>query len=382
MPPTALRSFLEREQISLADLARGCGLHYRSVKRIVAGDRTPHPESWQAMSDWLSKQNLSLPEETVPAVMPPRRVPGQRKPRPSRARSVPATNPAPTPTPEEPAMPAAFRVYLSSSDRKWFKLNSDPFEDAATPNDIWMPDALLEIDEAMADAIRRRDILCLVGEPGTGKSSLLRRLDAQLANHPRVKQLRPASINRSKIDHNVLAISILRDLTGRETGGMSAEARGELLRVTWGDLAGSPVQPVLIIDEAHQLTASGLLALKHVWDSALSFKPLAVILVGQPALAGRLQNEFAVRELAIRSTVMSMPKITGAVVAEYLRWRCARVGADADKLFTEAAYSALAGNVAKREGGLLVVNNLAAAALKAARGLGDSTVDVVHVGRV
>lgn len=277
-------------------------------------------------------------------------------------------------------MEVTSRLYLEPQAVEHFKLDEDPFNDPESPEDIWLSPALRRIEGQLVNGIKRRHIVVVTGEVGAGKSTLLRRLYGRLVQERHLRFIAPASLDRRKITETALAVAILRDLTGKDTSSMAMEARSEMLRVQLSAEGAAGNYPVLLVDEAHHLPNKGLVAIKQVWDSHTMFKQLAVILVGQPPLAARLRQDITLREVTGRAVMCEVPTFNrdpGCAAADYVRWRFARVGADADAIFKPDAYAALGARAEHP----LWLNNLAVRALLYAWSVGDTTVTSAHVGR-
>lgn len=279
-------------------------------------------------------------------------------------------------------METSSRAYLTPDALTHFGLALDPFDDPPSPDDCWLPPAVLANEHQLVAAVRRRNIVVLTGEVGAGKSIALRRLFFRMSADKNVKLIAPASIDRSKLTETALSVAILRDLTGKDCSSMAMEARSELVRAQLAAESKAGNYPVLLIDEAHKLTNKGLIALKQVWDSHIMFRQVAVVLVGQPPLAKRLRQDVTLKEVTLRALMIEAPafeaKTQGGTVADYLRWRFSRVNADANRAFSADAYTALG----VRTEYPLVANNLAIRAMLYAAHHGDPTVTAGHVGRV
>lgn len=297
--------------------------------------------------------------------------------------------PADLPDTQESPMECVCREFLDPELLKHFGLSADPFDPPTTPDDVWMSPIHQHLEVQFLRAAQAHQIVVLAGDPGSGKSTMLRRLLARLRTSQKVRVMSPAAVDRTRVSHSVLASAILRDLTGKDYSSMALEPRSELLRRTLADQTEQGIHPVLLIDEAHLMPSTGLVAIKHFWDSHELLQNLGVLLVGQIPLQDRLRRDPALRELTGRSTILAMPKFAdigkrvkgGAkidFVGQYLAWRLARVGGRLEDVFEPAAVTALG----VRGEYPLWVNNLAGKAMLYAYELGERLVTAAHVGRV
>jgi type II secretory pathway predicted ATPase ExeA len=356
-PSTTLREVLAERGVSIRRLAEIIGVAERSARRWVNGDAAPTGAARVQLAACLAPIRL---DDVVVSSPPP----------------VASPAAAPMPTEGERPMEITPREFLDPEDLDHFGLSADPFDLLLDPEDIYLSPRLQNIERTLHQTVTRRGMVALTGDPGSGKSTILRRLHARYLRDQRIRIIAPASLNRKKVTHAVLAVSILRDLIGRDTTSMSMEARDELLRTTLAEQVSAGRYPVLFIDEAHLLSNDALIALKHLWDSHTLLQQLAILLIGQSPLAARLREDPSIREVVGRMRLVALGKI-GDDTAGYLRWRFEKVGGDADKVFTPDAYRALA----LRGEGPLWVANKAVVAMRYAREHGDDQVTVTHVGR-
>lgn len=288
-------------------------------------------------------------------------------------------------------MPETFtREYLDDQVLTHFNLPSDPFDDTFDPEKIWMSPAHVALEGRFVRTALRHEMIGVVAATGAGKSTLTRRFIARMAGNNKVRLITPASLDRKRITATAISVAILRDLRGKDTSSLSMEARSELMRGALMEQSDQGVHPVLMIDEAHDLTPPALLAIKRVWDSHLQFRQLAVVLVGQEPLMERVKQDPALKEVSGRMTFLEVPKLTaiGKYVArsgpgtnwtaEYVKWRFLQVGADVSKSFTPDALAA----VGVRGEHPLWVNALAVRAMMYTASVGDPVVTVAHVGKV
>lgn len=371
---------LRKLGLTLADMAAAIGTTRVTLWRWASGAARPSPTRSKAPIElataWLEAcgidPSLLFPPPTSEApVADVTDLDAARV-----ARGLPPAPAAPLPL-ETPVPLTTSREYLSPQDLTLFGLRDDPFEDADNPEDVFLSPAVTHVENAVKRTITRRQIVAVIASPGAGKSTLIRRLYGQLGGHKRIRMVAPASIDRRRITHAALATAILRDLVGHKAAHMNQEQRSELLRTTLAQQDEAGLIPALLIDEAHLLKTDALLAIKQIWDSHLLFKQLAVILIGQEPLKAKLLSDPAVRELTGRTRLVDLPKL-GEHTGDYLRWRFSRVGADADQVFDEDAYAALA----TRGEYPLWVNNLAVRAMSYAASRGTTRVTATHVSRV
>ena len=371
-PPVDVDGILATLGLSARGLARQLDTTPVAIRRWRVGDGPAPTRAGQLR--WLleraGKDPLPFLGDRLAEAIPPEGA----MPDTTRLRLVQPGESAPT---HEETEPMRSRTYLDDPTLKHFGLASDPFADPETPEEIWFSPALRQIEKRFLAAIRDRQIVVLVGSPGAGKSTLLRRLHGLLLSQTSARLLCPATVDRRKLTAAALGQAIVRDLTGKSTASLSAEARGELLRRALTDAQEQNQRPVLVIDEGHHLTPSALLAIKQLWDSNLMYRQLGILLVGQHPLRELLEQDVTVREVTERSVVLALPDL-GASTADYLRWRWTRAGGNDEATFEKGAYAALASKAATP----LSLNNLVTAVLCYTAEQGDTQVTAAHVGRV
>ena len=206
-----------------------------------------------------------------------------------------------------------------------FGLSAEPFSKDIGDADLWLPPCKLALVDDLTDAMHARASALLTGEPGVGKTCVLRALRHALApgqlpthllpqRHPRAARLLPPALPRPRPGQG----------HHRRRSFFAVSAHVE-------DLAKERVCPVFLLDEAHLLHQDTLdhlhILLNYPWDS----KPLlSLVLVGLPDLEDRLRlrrNRSLYSRLHHRFCIGSLsPDDT----ADYLRTRLARVGATKD----------------------------------------------------
>lgn len=216
-----------------------------------------------------------------------------------------------------------------------FGLSANPFCKDIGDAELWMPPSKQSLVEDLTDAMHARASALLTGEPGVGKTCVLRALRHALtpANFRLVYCQNTTVGRRDFYRHLCLALGLAKVNTAGDLF-LAVSTHVE-------DLAKERVCPVFLVDEAHLLHQDTLdhlhILLNYQWDS----KPLlSLVLIGLPDLDDRLRlrrNRSLYSRLHHRFAVGSLvPDDT----ADYIRSRLARVGATKD-IFSADALSML-----------------------------------------
>lgn len=247
------------------------------------------------------------------------------------------------------------RQWLSDEELAHFAMKHDPFE---TDGDIWLGDKQRERVQRLLRGARNHELLALVGEVGSGKSTELRAFMAQAEKRGDIRLIMPASLDRTGLTEGALAGAICRHLSAGERDSIpsSMEERSEKARQLLVDAADAKLHPVLVVDEAHDLSLEGLIAIKRIWDPASAVHPLGVLLVGQGRsaitaktgqsstkdLAYRLLRDYRLRELGQRTRVIGVDPLASDEIQSYLTFRWKRAGEMIDKVLEPSVPVALA----------------------------------------
>jgi len=238
-----------------------------------------------------------------------------------------------------------------------FGLRYAPFSKEIEDSDLWLPPSKQGLVDELVEAVEERSSGCLIGDPGVGKTSVLRALRQRL----------PQAGFRLTYCHNVTLgrRDFYRQLC--HALGISAAAdSGSVFRAVTAyveDQSRERVHPVFLLDEA-QLLQQALLEHLHVllnyeWDRRAL---LSVILVGLPELEDRLQMR---RNRSLYSRLHCRLSIDGHTpedTADYIQHRLRKAGVKTE-VFTSDAIAMLHEAAL---GSLRDVDRVATAALKAA----------------
>ncbi|WP_138581835.1 AAA family ATPase [Pseudoalteromonas sp. S2755] len=231
---------------------------------------------------------------------------------------------------------------LTANAKKFFKLRRDPFENEITSeDDLFLVDAHRIILEDMLTAANAGSMIALYGECGSGKTIIRRTFIHQVQqDHPDVILIQPARLDRRKITAESISTAICRALQIKHKP--SAEERDAAIEEALIESANNGHLHLMVIDEAHDLSADVIKLLKRIWELTHGFRRvMGIVLIGQSELAKKLSGQH-VREFSWRCNQIKMQPL-GIYVPEYIRHKLSRVGVDADKIFTEDALSAIRG---------------------------------------
>ncbi|HEY6524504.1 MAG TPA: AAA family ATPase [Solirubrobacteraceae bacterium] len=238
-----------------------------------------------------------------------------------------------------------------------FSLREPPFSKEVPDTDLWLPSSKQTVVDELCDAVEERASILLTGDPGVGKTCVLRALRARL----------PEAGFRLTYCHNVTLgrrdfyrqLCIALGLSPSATAAAVFHAVSTHVQ----DLGRDRVHPVFLLDESHLLHQDTLdhlhILLNYEWDSRAL---LSLVLVGLPELRDRLQlrrNRSLYSRLHRRVHIENLrPEDT----AEYIRMRLKRAACDRD-LFTSDAVAMIH---EAATGGMRDADRLATAALREA----------------
>ena len=236
-----------------------------------------------------------------------------------------------------------------------FGFREPPFAKEILDNDLWLPPSKAALVDDLVDALDERASILLTGDPGVGKTCVLRALRARLPEAGfRLTYCHNATLGRRDFYRQLcLALGL--------TPSATAAALFYAISTHVQDLGRDKVHPVFLLDEAHLLHQDTLdhlhILLNYNWDSRAL---LSLILVGLPELHDRLSLR---RNRSLQSRVhyrFSVGPLTLADTAAYLALRLKQAGVT-DPLFAPEALARLHETTL---GVLRDIDRIAAAALR------------------
>jgi type II secretory pathway predicted ATPase ExeA len=239
------------------------------------------------------------------------------------------------------------------------------------------------IEAAMLDAARHGGFLAVIGEVGSGKSVMRRKVVEQLRRDGDTIVIFPQMIDKNRVNAASICDAIIMDLSETKPA-MKLETKARQVHKLLLERAQQNFRAVLIIEEAHDLNINTLKYLKRFYELEDGYrKLLGIILIGQTELKS-LFNEtkhIEMREVIRRIQVAEIKGLNGNT-KDYLNMKFKRVGVKIEDIFEDAAFKALtrrltikdSNNKAISHAYPLMINNYAAKAITSAYELGEKKV--------
>jgi general secretion pathway protein A len=219
-----------------------------------------------------------------------------------------------------------------------FGLRAEPFAVTPDPTFLFTGRAHREALAALVYGVKqRRGFICLVGEIGTGKTTLLRALLEDLD-----VSVRTLLITHTTIGCDDLHRMILHELSIPHGGLTRAEMVHALYEFLLAEFQAGHPPPLLIVDEAQNLAEAVLEEIRLLTNLEIGeSKLLQVILAGQPELERKLRRP-GLRQLDQRIAVRArLLPLNQDETAAYVRHRLRVAGSRDPHLFNRAALRAV-----------------------------------------
>jgi type II secretory pathway predicted ATPase ExeA len=271
-----------------------------------------------------------------------------------------------------------------------FKMFRNPFiDDVQKDADIYMSEEHRYIEAAMLDAARHGGFLAVIGEVGSGKSVMRRKVVEQLKRDGDTLVIYPQMIDKGWLTAGSICDAIIQDVSSEKCKAKLEDKTRQVQRLLL-DRAKSGYRACLIIEEAHDLNVQTLKYLKRFYELEDGYrKLLGIILIGQTELKHMFNESTNVdmREVIRRVQVAEIKGLNGHL-QEYINLKFKRLGKSATEVFSAEAIEALGKRLTStsRDGKgkishayPLLVNNYAARAMNLAYEMGEERVtdDVV-----
>jgi general secretion pathway protein A len=224
------------------------------------------------------------------------------------------------------------RLAVTDPTLATFRLDRPPFEKGASTDDLWLDEDRQGAVQSLLATVERRGHALVLGEPGVGKTTVLRALRDRLS---------PVNFSCHYLAFVTLAP---RDFIRQLCRALELEPKATVAAL-YNSLQGEIMHrhrehrrhPVVVIDEAH-LIPDRTLSMLHVlanfeWDAA----PLvSFILVGLPELHSRLKLGIHRSLLTRLSTKVELTPASPERTTAYVRQRIRAAGGTAELFAPEA----------------------------------------------
>lgn len=248
-----------------------------------------------------------------------------------------------------------------------FGLAAQPFTKEIDDRDLWLPPSKRELVDELLDALAARESVALTGEPGVGKTCVLRALRHRLPQQGfRLTYCHNATLGRRDFYRQLCqALGLAPKAT--------AAAVFHTLSAHIQQLGAEHIHPVFLLDEAHLLHQDVLdhlhILSNYEWDSRAL---MTLVLVGLPELSDQLRLR---RNRALYTRIHCRKHIGDPLPAdtnEYITHRLRLAGRDSHDLFTQDALALLH---EASSGRLRDIDRIATEALKRAARNGLQLID-------
>jgi len=255
-----------------------------------------------------------------------------------------------------------------------FGLEREPFSKEISDAELWMPPSKEALRDEIIDAIHARHHVVATGEPGAGKTCLVRSVRHALEPETfRLTYVHNVTVGRRDFYRQLcLTLGLPRS---HSTAADVFNAVANCIH----DLAKEHLFPVFLIDEAHLLHQDTLdhlhILSNHDWDSKAL---MSLILIGLPELDERLRLR---RNRSLYSRIhcrLSIDEMAAEDTLDYVNMRLRRVGCERE-VFSSDAVAMLH---EASGGSLRNIDRIATGSLRAATRRKRKTIDRSIVTRV
>lgn len=288
------------------------------------------------------------------------------------------------------------RQSLTPKAKQAFCLMRDPFTDLRSAEDMWVSPDIRYVRECMFTTAKHGGFLAVIGESGSGKSTIVTDLEQRIHDEnlpitlikPYVLAAEETESKGTMLKSAHVAESILRTLSPNSPLRIGPEARFRQIHNALIESHKSGYSNCIVIEEAHSMPITTLRHLKRILELKIGFTPLvSVILIGQPELKIKLSERNAdVREVVQRCEVITLNPMRPELVEEFLRHRFARAGAKVENVIDQTGITRIAERLVSRAGESqlypLAIGNFVLAAMNIAANIGVPVIDAGIIDEV
>lgn len=239
--------------------------------------------------------------------------------------------------------------------RQHFGLKFNPFDKEISTNKLFLSHDSKELDSRLKYMLDNRGICLIVGEPGSGKSTGLRKLTENL-NNSLYKTCYLALTTITVREFYQAMASMLGETPSTKKVALFQQIQNAIQNLYYEQR----ITPVIIIDEIHMAPMTILDDLRLLFNFKMdSANPFVLILAGQPQIRNKLALNTCYPLRQRISMRYSMQGLSLEETADYCTSRI-KIAGGIDDIFTPAALSA----IHTISGGFpRTINNIAVASL-------------------
>lgn len=251
--------------------------------------------------------------------------------------------------------------------RQHFGMKINPFDKEIETDNLFETADLKELNSRLKYVMNNRGICLITGEPGSGKSTAIRKFSQGLSS------------SLFKVCYLSLTTLTVADfykalvyLLGEEPEYRKIDRYRQIQRSIENFYNEQRITPVIIIDEAHMASTAVLDDIRMIFSFKMdSTNPYVLILTGQPSIRNKLALNMCYPLKQRISMKYSMQGLTAYETDSYIRSRLKLAGAD-ENIFTKPATQAVHDT---SNGFLRSINNIATHSLMYSASKNTSTVD-------
>jgi len=278
---------------------------------------------------------------------------------------------------------------ISHAASQLFSLREDSFGELKSQQELWVSSSIIRAREHMLSAAMNGGFLAVIGESGSGKSSIRKEMETRIANdHHPITLAKPYMIAAEDTDtkgkvlkSNHIAESILSEIAPGEKLKASPEGKFRQLHKHLKESHKSGRHVCILIEEAHSLSIATIKHLKRLHEMETGYtKLLGIILIGQPELLDKLnERNPEVREVVQRCEVISIPPIEEKDIPNFINQRLIKFGKTTSDIIDQSGISAISKILVNKSGESqlypLAINNLLIASINLAAHIGIPVVN-------
>ena len=210
---------------------------------------------------------------------------------------------------------------LTQQALQYFKLFRDSFsEEPENEKEIFWSEDLLQAKNAILYAVERQGMVAVIGEWGSGKTTILDQVREELRNDENIILSEALMPDKDRLRTVDIVDNLIWDLS-EETENLkrSYNARARQLRRLVELQAKQGKKIVVIVDDAHDLHIQTIIALRRMRDiHKIGMKRvISIIFLGQPKLKAMLDKTL---EIGSRIPIAIIGSLNGRA-ADYLKFK-------------------------------------------------------------